>query len=451
MKNKLPCEVVRDLFPSYIDNLTSDVTNGLIEDHLSECDSCRRDLEAMKDPSAEPVDLKEIQEIDFLKKARKRTKRITLGSILAAVAAVLILLAVKSFFIGSDLYGEYVACDVEVNGNVLTLSGTVYDESLGISKIRFTEDNGVVTASFRSVKESSFYSGEFKKSYTAENEITEVRLDERIIWSQGEKISSITSAVYNTRHPYVGDMPENGRTASALNIANYLGNFTNELQTSEEPYGWRLILENRFSSGRQTGMEESMRSYAYVMLAVIENLGEVSYEYSIDGEHCELKVTAEEASAFAGKNIKSMGESVAALQQLMEKTGLTGISYVSDDSWRHTQDTIQLELANLTGEELSGVGVSYYLDGKLCGTQSTVHADGSPIKKGEIICITFIPDDFDAGEWSGQEELVIEASVTDQEGNICRVSDKVNVAAEFGCIYRYDISGNSRDGYRISQ
>lgn len=49
---------------------------------------------------------------------------------------------------------------------------------------------------------------------------------------------------------------------SDRNIGNYLGNFTNELQTSEEPYGWKLILENAFSSGRQEDMEEMMKSYA---------------------------------------------------------------------------------------------------------------------------------------------------------------------------------------------
>ena len=39
---KLPCEVVRDLFPSYIDELTNEVTNHMIEEHLKECENCRK-------------------------------------------------------------------------------------------------------------------------------------------------------------------------------------------------------------------------------------------------------------------------------------------------------------------------------------------------------------------------------------------------------------------------
>ena len=35
MKNDLTCEVVQDLLPSYVDHLTSDVTNTAIETHIA--------------------------------------------------------------------------------------------------------------------------------------------------------------------------------------------------------------------------------------------------------------------------------------------------------------------------------------------------------------------------------------------------------------------------------
>ena len=34
MKNKLPCEIIRDLLPSYVDGLTSEVTNEAICEHI---------------------------------------------------------------------------------------------------------------------------------------------------------------------------------------------------------------------------------------------------------------------------------------------------------------------------------------------------------------------------------------------------------------------------------
>ena len=62
--SKLPCEVVKDLFPSYIDELTSEVTNDLVKEHTAECEECRRTLESMKSPEAEPEEEPQKKEID---------------------------------------------------------------------------------------------------------------------------------------------------------------------------------------------------------------------------------------------------------------------------------------------------------------------------------------------------------------------------------------------------
>ena len=39
--SKIPCEIIQDLLPSYIDELTSDVTNREVEAHMEECEQCR--------------------------------------------------------------------------------------------------------------------------------------------------------------------------------------------------------------------------------------------------------------------------------------------------------------------------------------------------------------------------------------------------------------------------
>ena len=45
--NKLPCEVIKDLLPSYIDKLTSGTTSELIKEHLKSCESCRAAYNSM--------------------------------------------------------------------------------------------------------------------------------------------------------------------------------------------------------------------------------------------------------------------------------------------------------------------------------------------------------------------------------------------------------------------
>ncbi len=77
MSDKLRCEIVQDLLPSYVDGLTSDETNEAIKDHLADCVSCRDMYERMKadETSAEEnseVMEKEKKEINFLKKIKQK-------------------------------------------------------------------------------------------------------------------------------------------------------------------------------------------------------------------------------------------------------------------------------------------------------------------------------------------------------------------------------------------
>ena len=38
------CEIIKDLLPSYVDGLTNETTNAIIEDHLKDCLGCREEL-----------------------------------------------------------------------------------------------------------------------------------------------------------------------------------------------------------------------------------------------------------------------------------------------------------------------------------------------------------------------------------------------------------------------
>ena len=52
---KLPCAVTRDLLPLYAENMVEQETKILIEEHLSECDDCRKKLSEMKTPTENPT------------------------------------------------------------------------------------------------------------------------------------------------------------------------------------------------------------------------------------------------------------------------------------------------------------------------------------------------------------------------------------------------------------
>jgi len=52
---KLPCAVIQDLLPLYAEDLTSDVSRTLVEEHLPACADCRKQLEELKAPMPQQI------------------------------------------------------------------------------------------------------------------------------------------------------------------------------------------------------------------------------------------------------------------------------------------------------------------------------------------------------------------------------------------------------------
>lgn len=96
----MKCEVCRDLLPLYIDGLTSEVTNEEIELHMDECDACREIYEDMSsavvDELKEEFQIPRKEEIDYLKKFRRKIKQYILsgGLFLTIVIAIMVLFSI---------------------------------------------------------------------------------------------------------------------------------------------------------------------------------------------------------------------------------------------------------------------------------------------------------------------------------------------------------------------
>ncbi|WP_426351253.1 DUF4825 domain-containing protein [Alloiococcus sp. CFN-8] len=320
MENKLPCEIVQDLLPTYVDGLTNEVTNKAVEKHIKECDSCASMLKRMREP--EKIEQPEVAEIDYLKKTRKRFGRIALFSTLAAVLAVVLGFLIRFYYIGSEVSATVLNYDVSVHDNTIALDGSMLDSGRGYSRISFEEKDGVVEVNIYAAPKTFLNDGEFTSQYTAEEEITEVRIGDTVIWDNGVKISKSTASLYAAKNPYVGNMGGNMRVAIALGISEKIGGFTNELHTDAEPYGWKLIFRDNISSGREASLQEEMTLNSYAILAVIDNLSYVTWEYKTEAGLQELTVDKDAASSFVGRDIKSFDESPAELQKLMEQLKL---------------------------------------------------------------------------------------------------------------------------------
>lgn len=62
-----------------------------------------------------------------------------------------------------------------------------------------------------------------------------------------------------------------------------------------------------------------MKAYAAALMALIGNLEQVSYEYTVAGVEKTVSLSLEEANAAAGGDVKTLGETPSGLQELMER------------------------------------------------------------------------------------------------------------------------------------
>ena len=98
MSEKLSCHVVKDLLPLYVDGLTGGDTSEDIRSHLENCSDCSAVFSAMTDEGEQP-DKKQTEtkqktkEIDYLKKIKKRGRRIAafVGCAALLVAAIILI------------------------------------------------------------------------------------------------------------------------------------------------------------------------------------------------------------------------------------------------------------------------------------------------------------------------------------------------------------------------
>ncbi len=324
MMNHIDCEIIQDLLPSYIDGLTCEKTNAVIEEHLAGCEKCRKVLDSMKGASGEIPEIthEDKKEIDFLKKNKKRNRRILIGSTLGALLFVFIIIFVRTFIVGAESSHEWNAVNLTVTNNVLNFTAEPTGSSNAVAELSYTEENGVVRIQARTVMVSPLHTGALEGSFTASEPIEEVRIGGRIIWSGGATVTPLASDLYSTRHSYIGDMPVNARTANALNMGTYLGPYTNELETASEPYGWKIILSEEIPDNILDQKKQDMVAFGYIFIGLIDNLDHVTFIYQSGGAENSLTVTAEEASEFLGEDIKNCGKNIRTLDTLIAKTGL---------------------------------------------------------------------------------------------------------------------------------
>jgi hypothetical protein len=151
------CDIVQDLLPLYVEELTRMTSSEMIEDHLKTCPECSAVLAEMSQPiDAVPFPKKEL---DYLKKVRRK---VTKAHRVAIALAIIMVVAFARFFILGELatvhdIGSFSYTYSEAD-NTLTISGTLNNSNaVQSARVRSARDSNATIVSVHTVLPSFIF------------------------------------------------------------------------------------------------------------------------------------------------------------------------------------------------------------------------------------------------------------------------------------------------------
>lgn len=350
MKNipELPCAVVEDLLPAYMEGLTSEETRQAVEAHLASCPACaakRAAMGAEEGPSPEEA-AETAREVDYLKAVRRRSRRRVAAAVLGTLLVLTAAFAAKVFVIGTPLNPDGVAVDTQEEDGVLQVGISSLGSGNAFWGWKVENQDGVVSITGRSVLVSPLFRDGTGTVEVPLEGVTEIWLgragEGRLVWQEDTEISPDAWALYQAQTPYVGDNSAVGRVLAAVDTwyGPPIVDYTISLQTSSEPYGLTIHFDSvtAYVSGAGRSLDKRMYAVAPSLLTLIGNLGEVRWTYAApDGTAVTRSVTLEEVDAAlpdwiaaydldagadwtAPESVKDFAASPAKVQQLADLT-----------------------------------------------------------------------------------------------------------------------------------
>ena len=137
---KTDCEVIRDLLPLYADDICSDKSRSMIEEHLSECPECSGMLEKLRANEIEEGLKEEKDNVIAYQAKRFKRRSTTVGSVISALFMVPILVClIVNITTGHGLDWFYVVlAGLAVAASLIIVPITVAEDKLFWTFCAFT-------------------------------------------------------------------------------------------------------------------------------------------------------------------------------------------------------------------------------------------------------------------------------------------------------------------------
>lgn len=311
MKNRIPCEIIRDLLPLYTDKQTRSDTSKIICGHLSHCPECARMYEEMNVPLT-PAGAD--APADALGKIRRKSRLEALAGVCITFFIILIVTLFKLFIFGSPEASYPSMVEVNSDMRTITVSGTVSDENKAYSHYKIEKQADACRLIVYSCLPSFIHSEEtFSIDLTSQD--VPLKIGERTVMPDGSIVYPMANALYDN----VGFAD----IADKIGLRKALGSFELQLLSTSSPYQWEIIFKETCSYSEATSKSALMKKYACAMLALSGTSKEIKWSFvSDDGSTISSSLGRNQAKSMLKKPVDEYASTPKAVQQLLDELGI---------------------------------------------------------------------------------------------------------------------------------
>lgn len=209
----ITCDIIKDLLPLYAEDMVSNDSKKLVDDHLCHCDRCRKELAELVTPPKVPLDV----EPASLKRVENTIRRRKILAVMTAVFLVATLVLGVSLFLDAKVFltadqAVVSAQRTEDGGVVIHYSNLV----TGTGSVAWEDNNWGVIASTRMGKLlrpgtqedgfTKYYGPEFQMEGTEEKNLwycnAKTGIGETLLWDAGKDYDGAPLAQVNYHLAY---------------------------------------------------------------------------------------------------------------------------------------------------------------------------------------------------------------------------------------------------------
>lgn len=207
MKDKINCNIVQDLLPNYIENLTNEETNLYIEEHIKDCNSCKKLLEDLQKDFKLTNTKKEEREIKYFKKYNKKMKILKIIIIILLIIALGIMTCF--YFYMKYAYKSAVSGTIDIveQANIVEDS---YNRDMEKVKIEIEEDSIKPTGLTLIITDENKYPFIWEDSY-------QIKVKENESWK------TLTPITNTNSEPVFYTLDENGKKEQKIDWTSTYG------------------------------------------------------------------------------------------------------------------------------------------------------------------------------------------------------------------------------------